>query len=449
MGRWYLVNICPNHLTRSSFDCRSMELSMKSNTEHKRHELQDWGIVLLLLLIGFCCVIFAGQWALRFAPSWQADTNLESNIDLNSEYLTNQPVGFFEPVDPAILTQPGWANGNIFLTPGADFVTGTPLPPSNPDTAVPTITGTIPVATNTLAATNTTIPTNTLVYFPPAASKTPKPKKTKDPTATATTPASVDLQITQVDGTTTYSAGSILTYTVTVTNAGPGSVTGAVVTDNIPAQILNWQWTCTAQNGGATGCDVLNGNLNFSDTVNLPSGASIVYTMTANISPVASGDLVNTASVNAAGYTDSNPRDNTSTDTNTPVVSADLWITKDDGATTYVAGGATTYTVTVGNNGPDNITGALVTDNIPAQVTNWTWTCTAQNGGATGCDGMNSNANFTDTVNLPSGASIVYTVTANISPTASGDLVNTASVSAAGYIEAAPGNESQTDTDTP
>lgn len=419
---------------------------MKSNTEHKRHEWQDWGIILLILLLGFCCVIFAGQWALRFAPSWQADTNLESNIDLDSEYLTNQPVGFFEPVDPAILTQPGWANGNIFLTPGADFVTGTPLPP-NTDTAVPTITGTIPVATNTLAATNTTVPTNTFVYFPPAASKTPKPKKTKDPTATATTPASVDLQITQVDGTTTYSAGSTLTYTVTVTNGGPNAVTGALVTDNIPAQILNWQWTCTAQNGGATGCDVLNGNLNFSDTVNLPSGASIVYTVAANISPVASGDLVNTASVNAAGYTESNPGDNTSTDTNTPVVSADLWITKDDGAIAYVAGGATTYTVTVGNNGPDNITGATVTDTF-VQISGATWTCGSITGGScTGAGVGNINDSF---VNLPVGSSVTYTINATIDAGASGNLVNTASVAGpAGYIEAAPGNESQTDTDTP
>lgn len=414
---------------------------MKSNTEHKRHELQDWGIVLLLLLIGFCCVIFAGQWAVRFAPSWQADTNLESNISLDSEFLTNQPVGFFEPVDPAILTQPGWMN--VFLTPGADFVTGTPFPTSNPNTAVPTITRTIPVATNTLAATNTTVPTNTLVYFPPAASKTPKPKKTKDPTATATTPASVDLQITQVDGTTTYSAGSTLTYTVTVTNGGPNAVTGALVTDNLPAQIANWTWTCTAQNGGATGCDGMNSNANFSDTVNLPGGASIVYTVAANISPTASGDLVNTASVSAAGSTDTNPANNIFTDTNSPGV--DLVITKTDWGATYTPGLPLTYTVVVTNNSTFDVNGATVTDLFSPLIASASWSC-ATTGGAT-CTPVGAG-NINDTINIPAvpGASVTYTITANIDASASGPLENTASVTTpAGFTELNAGDNSATE----
>ncbi len=415
---------------------------MKPNSEHKRHELQDWGIVLLLLLIGFCCVIFAAQWALRFAPSWQVDADLGSNISLDSEYLTNQPVGFFEPVDPAILTQPGWANGNIFLTPGADFVTGTPLPP-NTDTAVPTITGTIPVATNTLAATNTTVPTNTFVYFPPAASKTPKPKKTKDPTETATTPPSVDLQITQVDGTTTYSAGGILTYTVTVTNGGPDAVTGALVTDNLPAQIANWTWTCTAQNGGATGCDGMNSNANFSDSVNLPSGASMVYTVTANISPTASGDLVNTASVSAAGSTDTNPANNVFTDTNSPGV--DLVITKTDGGATYTPGLPLTYTVVVTNNSTFDVNGATVTDLFSPLITSASWSC-ATTGGAT-CGGAGVD-DINDTVDIPAvpGASVTYTITANIDPSASGPLENTASVTTpAGFTELNAADNSATE----
>lgn len=414
---------------------------MKSNTEHKRHELQDWGIVLLLLLIGFCCVIFAGQWALRFAPSWQADTNLESNIDLDSEFLTNQPVGFFEPVDPAILTQPGWMN--VFLTPGADFVTETPFPTSNPNTAVPTITGTIPIVTNTLAATNTTIPTNTLVYFPPAASKTPKPKKTKDPTATATTPASVDLQITQVDGTTTYSASGILTYTVTVTNAGPGSVTGALVTDNLPAQIANWTWTCNTP--GVNGCDGMNSNANFSDSVNLPSGASIVYTVTANISPTASGDLINTASVSAAGSTDTNPANNVFTDTNSPGV--DLVITKTDGGATYTPGLPLTYTVVVTNNSTFDVNGATVTDLFSALITSANWSC-ATTGGATCAPGGAGVGDINDTVDIPAvpGASVTYTITANIDPSASGPLENTASVTTpAGFTELNAGDNSATE----
>jgi hypothetical protein len=55
---------------------------------------------------------------------------------------------------------------------------------------------------------------------------------------------------------------------------------------------------------------------------------------------------------------------------------------------------------------------------------------------------------FSDTVDLPNGASIVYTVTANISGGASGDLSNTSNVSLpVGYTETAPGNNYATDTD--
>ncbi|HSK87956.1 MAG TPA: hypothetical protein VK880_06360, partial [Anaerolineales bacterium] len=90
-------------------------------------ERQDWGIVLIILLMGFLCVIVAAQWALRLSPTWTLNADMGSNLDLNSEFLTRKPVVFFEPVDPAILTQPGWMGG--FLTPGVSYSTGTPLPP--------------------------------------------------------------------------------------------------------------------------------------------------------------------------------------------------------------------------------------------------------------------------------------------------------------------------------
>ncbi len=79
----------------------------------------------------------------------------------------------------------------------------------------------------------------------------------------------------------------------------------------------------------------------------------------------------------------------------------------------------------------------------------WTWTCNHA-GGASGCDGVtNSTADFSDTVDLPNGSSITYTVTANISSGASGNLDNTVSVGPpAGTTDPTPGNDSATDTDT-
>ncbi len=106
------------------------------------------------------------------------------------------------------------------------------------------------------------------------------------------------------------------------------------------------------------------------------------------------------------------------------------------------------YTIVVFNAGPSNVTGALVTDNIPGQITSWAWACTSQTGGASGCTpAVSSASNFTDTVDLPSGASITYTATAIIDAAATGSLVNTTTVSSS-VTDPAPGNNSATDSDT-
>lgn len=147
--------------------------------EHERH---DWIIIFIILLIGFLCVIAAGGWALRFAPSWKLDADMESNLDPNSDFLTRKPSGYIEPVDPLILTQPVWIN--IFLTPGASPVARTAFP-TTIDTSLTSSTHT---PTNIASATNTATmvvsPTTTLVYYPPTSSSTPKPKPS--PTFTAT-----------------------------------------------------------------------------------------------------------------------------------------------------------------------------------------------------------------------------------------------------------------------
>lgn len=263
---------------------------MQPNPEHKRHERQDWGIVLVILLLGFCCVLFAGQWALRFAPNWQADTDMESNINLDSEFLTNKPSGFFEPLDPAILTQPGWMD--LFLTPGADFVTGTPLLP--PTATVATEPGTVPAATNTLAV--TTSPTNTLVWFPLPATNTSKPPPADTPASTVPPPPpSAELGISITDNTTVYFSGDPKTYTIVVTNtvAGSSNVVGATVQDFFPAGVTVNSGSCVPA-GGAT-CGAWAGSGDINDVVNLPFGSSITYTVNVTLG---SGTIINTAQAN-------------------------------------------------------------------------------------------------------------------------------------------------------
>jgi LPXTG-site transpeptidase (sortase) family protein len=258
-----------------------------------------------------------------------------------------------------------------------------------------------------------------------------------------------DLAINKDDSTTTYSAGGTVTYTVTVQNLSGTNVTGALVSDPRPTNILNWAWTCV-ESGGASGCDAAaSSSADFTDTVNLPVGSSIVYTVTANVVASPTGTLDNTATVTPpTGIADSNTSNNSSTDSDS-LQTADVSISKDDGQTNYAGGDTITYTVTVVNLSGSTVTGVVISDPKPTNIDTWTWACDSQGGGASGCDGAASSSNdFTDTVDLPVGGTIVYTVTAVALASPNGNLVNTATVELPnGFTDTNPDNNTDTDTD--
>lgn len=412
---------------------------MKERGKPTEHERRDWVVILIILLIGFLCVILAGERAIRFAPFWKLDANMGSNLNPDSDFLTTRPTGYFEPLDPSILTQPVWINA--FLTPGASFPTRTPMPPTN----TPLPTNTLPAPTNTPTRILPSL-TPTQPFFPPP-TRTPRPNTPLPPTATSIPPATaipVDLSLTKTDGSGIYAPGSTVTYTVVVTNNGPNTVTGATISDAKPAQITTWGW-CVAPCA-----PVANTSGNLGATINLASGASVTYTILANIDPSATGNLVNTATISVPpGYTDSAPGNNSATDTNTPSAVADLQITKTDNATHYVANATKTYVIVVSNAGPSNVTGATVTDAftnpniLPGSVT---WTCSGTGGGICTASG---SGNISDLVNLPAGAYVTYLVDVTVVNSPSGDLVNTAMVSEPpGTTDPVPGNNSATDMDT-
>ena len=249
--------------------------------------------------------------------------------------------------------------------------------------------------------------------------------------------ASADLQITKTDNKTTAVPGTSDTYTIVVTNAGPSSVTGATVMDTFPAIFTGVTWTATAT-GGATGFTA-SGSGNINDTVTMPAGSIITYLVTGTISPNATGSLSNTATVTApAGVSDPNPGNNSATDTDTLTPQNDVKVTKTDGVTTVVAGTSTTFTIVVSNSGPSTATNVAVSDPLPAGVTSFVWS---------GNGHTNVAGAISDTIaSLLPGGNVTYTVTAQISASATGSLVNTVTATAANDTNSA--NNSATDTDT-
>ena len=286
---------------------------------------------------------------------------------------------------------------------------------------------------------------NTATVTPPTGVTDPTPGN-NTATDTDTQSSSADLQVTKTDGTGTYTPGTTTTYTVVVTNAGPSNITGATVSDAIPAG-TTWTHTATAT-GGATGFTTGPVATAINEVVNMPLGSTITYTVVLTIPSGFTGALVNTATVTApAGVTDPVPGNNTVTDTDTQSGSVDLQITKSDGTTTYTPGTTTTYTVVITNAGPSDIVGATISDAIPAGTT-WTRTATAT-GGATGFTPGPSTAAISDVVTMPLGSTITYTVVLTIPSGFTGALVNTATVATpAGVTDPVPGNNTVTDTDT-
>jgi uncharacterized repeat protein (TIGR01451 family) len=127
---------------------------------------------------------------------------------------------------------------------------------------------------------------------------------------------------------------------------------------------------------------------------------------------------------------------------------ADLSITKTDNQSTANPGKPISYTITVTNNGPSEVTGATVTDTVPNTITNVSWICVASSGSSCGAASGTGNA-INTTANLLSGGTATYTVTGTVSPTATGNVSNTASVAVpTGVTDPNTANNSSTDTDT-
>src|SRR5262249_4639945 len=95
-----------------------------------------------------------------------------------------------------------------------------------------------------------------------------------------------DLAVTMTDGKTTVGPGASNTYTITVTNNGPSTVSSLTLTDTIPAALLNPNF---APSAGAydTNTGVWSG-------LSLASGQSVTLTLTGTIASNATGTITNT-----------------------------------------------------------------------------------------------------------------------------------------------------------
>ncbi|NEP11731.1 MAG: isopeptide-forming domain-containing fimbrial protein [Symploca sp. SIO2C1] len=119
-----------------------------------------------------------------------------------------------------------------------------------------------------------------------------------------------ELTIDKVASTNSLQAGSPISFTLTVRSlpndqANPllippdtfTPVEGIKVTDNVPDTIGNVTWTCEVTTGVGTCVTPTGTGNNVDATLNLSPGAEVTITVNGVISPLAGGELVNTAIV--------------------------------------------------------------------------------------------------------------------------------------------------------
>lgn len=238
---------------------------------------------------------------------------------------------------------------------------------------------------------------------------------------------------------------SDITYSFVVTNDSNGLVQNVDADEVLPAGLtfvsLNApaSATCTTPAVGSNGTVECNfGAMNPGATATFEVVAHLPITMLA-------GTVVTNGNYGVKGDTVSRtlgPKRSTTITSGTTY--ADLEIKKTDNAAAIGTGSPTTYTIVATNHGPSPVTGATVSDTMPASFTGATWSCVAAGGGA--CGTASGTGDISATVDLPVGATATFSVTGTAS--ASGKLINTATIAApAGVVDNFSGNNGQTDVD--
>lgn len=123
---------------------------------------------------------------------------------------------------------------------------------------------------------------------------------------------------------------------------------------------------------------------------------------------------------------------------------ADLSVVKTVNNTVAHPGEPLTYTVTILNNGPENVSDGWFTDDIPLELTGVNWLCTASSGSS--CTGFGSG-DIHDQISIEVGDTLTYTIIGTLASTLSEDVINTAWISApAPMIDPVGTNNSDTAT---
>jgi len=243
-----------------------------------------------------------------------------------------------------------------------------------------------------------------------------------------------DIGITKVADDDLVTAGDEVGFTITVSNAGPGTAYGVTLNDPLPTGD-GISWSIDAANTTASaGCAITAGTLTCGP-VDLASGASFSVHVTSDTDPSGeeceSGTLPNTATADA---TNDDPEQASDTIT---IQCPDLQIEKVADDASVSAGEDIGFGITVTNNGPGTAYGVMLDDPLPGGD-GIDWSIDSESGDVdAGCsidDVEGTQVLSCGPVDLESGESFAVHVTSDTDPSGAecigGELDNTATADA-------------------
>ncbi|MFF7590598.1 hypothetical protein ACFZCK_24245 [Kitasatospora purpeofusca] len=267
--------------------------------------------------------------------------------------------------------------------------------------------------TGTLDAAATVTPTNTVTV-----TGGPDPAT---PTHTAVASPSVEpvrearLTVAKVLVTDPVVPGAPVEWRVTVTNEGPSLARGVVVTDRIPAGVLDA--SMEAQDG--TACPVADGTATC-PAVEIPVGRTLAWTVKGTLDPGATVTPANTVTVTGGPDPATPTHTAVASPSESPSAQARLSVAKVLLTDPVVAGQRIQWRVTVTNHGPSRARNVVVSDRVPAGVNGASMA--ADDG--TACPVADGTATC-PAVEIPVGGTAGWTLTGTLDADATAVPVNT------------------------
>jgi uncharacterized repeat protein (TIGR01451 family) len=205
----------------------------------------------------------------------------------------------------------------------------------------------------TVAATATGSLQNTASVTSPTTDPAAANNSANATVAIVTAPA--ELSITIADDPDPVAPGGTLDYTITVTSTGPNDATNVTVSSGVPAGTT----FVSADNGGTVSGSAVGWTI---PSVARNASVTLKYVVTVN-QDVAAGSLSTTATLTYGG--DTTAADNTATADTAIGAEADLVVVISADDLNPGDGGSVTFSIGVGNAGPGDLTGIVLTADLP------------------------------------------------------------------------------------